>query len=83
MRQHSKVTVTGGSEEEERQENKGKKRVKRKWWILALPPYTPQGNRRQWNQGDRPDTEENPGSRYHQRPIPDTFKLRIKRAPVP
>ena len=49
----------------------GKIGVKRKWWVIAQPPYSSQGNGRQspgWNQGDRtPDTEENPGSHYRQK----------------
>ena len=52
----------------------GKLRVKRKWWVLAQPPYSPQENGRQlpWvepcNQGDKlPDAEENARSRHRQR----------------
>ena len=48
----------------------GKVGVKKKWWVLARPPYSLQGYRRQstrvepFNHGDRPpEAEENPGSR--------------------
>ena len=54
--------------------NHGKVGVKRKWWVLAYPPYSPQGNGKQsprvepFKQGDRPpDVEENPRSWYRQR----------------
>ena len=43
---------------------------KRKWLVLAQPPYSPKGNGRQtsrWNQGHKPPyVEENPGCQYHQ-----------------
>ena len=37
--------IAGGSREEGRQENT-KVVVKRKWWALAQPSYSPQGNGR-------------------------------------
>ena len=52
----------------------GKVGVKRKWWVLAELPYSPQGNGMQsprvepFNQEDRPPyTEENPENQYSQR----------------
>ena len=45
--------------------------VKRRWWVLANPPYSPQENGRQspWVElgGRPPDLDENPGSQYLQR----------------
>ena len=48
--------------------------MKRKWWVLAQPPYSTQENRSQlprvepWNQGDTPPvTEENSGTRHRRR----------------
>ena len=43
---------------------------KRKRWVLAKPPYSPQGNGRQssrWNQGDRPPSVEDNLASQHSR----------------
>ena len=73
-REHSKVLYCLGVRKRGKTGNHRKVRVKRKWWVLAQPPYSLQGNRRQSprvepsKQGvTPPDVEENPGSWYHQR----------------
>ena len=72
--QHSKVLYRWGGRRRRKRRKHGKVRAKIKWWVLAQPHYSPQGNGRLLprgepkNQGDRPhDAEENPGSRYRQR----------------
>ena len=67
--QQSKVLYRWGVRRREKTGKHRKLRVKRKWWVLAQPPYYPQESRRQsprvelWNQDDRPpDVEENPGA---------------------
>ena len=46
--QHSQVLYRWGWGQEKRKDGKyGKVEVKRKWLVLAQPPYSPQGNERQ------------------------------------
>ena len=66
-RQHSRFYIAGVVRRRGNTGKYGKVGVKRKWWVLAQPPYSPQGNGRQlirvelFKQGDRPpDAEENP-----------------------
>ena len=73
-RQHSKVLCRWGVSRRGKTGKHRKRRVKRKWGVLAQPPYSPQGNGRQvprvepFKQGHRPpDVEENPGSQYRQK----------------
>ena len=63
--QHSKVLYRCGVRRGGKTEKHGKVGGKRKWWVLAQPPYYSQGNGRQssrvepFNQWDRPpDAEE-------------------------
>ena len=60
--------------EEVQDKNEWAGNVKRKWWVLALPPNSPHGNGRQspkvepFKQGDRPpNAEKNSGRWYSQR----------------
>ena len=61
--------IAGGGVIQKRKGTKTwKSRVKRKWWVLAQPPYSLQGNWRQslrvelWNHGDRPPAARTQGA---------------------
>ena len=74
-----KGTISLGVRRRENRGKRGKAGVKRKWWVLAQSPYSPQGQgRRQsprvepWIQGDRqPDAEEKWKREWGR--IPDSF----------
>ena len=59
--------IVGGSGEEERQENGKKVGVKRKWWVLAEPPYSPQGKGKRLQREEPFNQGDSTGRRYCQR----------------
>ena len=51
IRQHSKVLYRWRVRRRGKSGKHTKVGVKRKWWVVALPPHSPQGNGRQVSQG--------------------------------